>query len=133
MSLRILQLARRPVLPLRPLPKGTLLLRTMSSSSASDVQAKLAGFSTCEISDALIKLGAPHGGHIPDMTMLSPADQSTRLCGPAYTVQMVLGSNKDAPKLSAHFVDTVPHGSVVLINAPHRSVTSPPGSSSFPC
>ncbi len=94
-------------------------------SNGSDVQSKLAGFSTCEISDALIKLGSPHGGHIPDMAMLSPADQSTRLCGPAYTVQMVLGSNKDAPKLSAHFVDTVPQGSVVVINAPDRSVTSP--------
>ncbi|KAI1795676.1 RraA-like protein [Ganoderma leucocontextum] len=90
------------------------------SSSASDVQSKLAGFSTCEISDALIKLGEPHGGHIPDMTMLSPSDQSTRLCGPAYTVQMVLGSDQDAPKLSAHFVDTTPQGSVVVINAPDR-------------
>ena len=123
MSLRFLQLARYFVLPLRPLLKGVPLLRAMSSST-SDVQSKLAGFSTCEISDALIKLGAPHGGHIPDMKMFSPEDQSTRLCGPAYTVQMVLGSNKDAPKPSAHFVDTVPQGSVIVINAPDRLVTS---------
>ena len=95
------------------------LLRAMSHRAHLD----LSKYSSCEVSDALIKLGAPHGGHIPDMTMLSPADQTTRLCGPAYTVQMVLGSNKDAPKLSAHFVDTVPHGSVVVINALGRLVT----------
>ncbi|KAI0665948.1 RraA-like protein [Trametes maxima] len=90
------------------------------SSNAPDIRAKLAGFSTCELSDALIKLGTPHGGHVPDIHMLSPSDPTTRLCGPAYTVQMVLGSDKAAPKLSAHFVDTAPEGSVVVINAPHH-------------
>ncbi|KAI0746010.1 RraA-like protein [Earliella scabrosa] len=87
---------------------------------SSDIQTKLAGFSTCEISDAMIKLGSSNGGYIPDINMLSPTDTNTRVCGPAYTVQMVLGSNKDAPKLSAHFVDTAPSGSVIVINAPDR-------------
>ncbi|KAH9858966.1 RraA-like protein [Lenzites betulinus] len=91
------------------------------SSEATGVLTALGSFSTCEISDALIKLGAPHGGHIPDIHLLSPADSTTRLCGPAYTVQMVLGSDTSAPKLSAHFVDTAPEGSVVVINAPHRA------------
>lgn len=95
------------------------------SSDATDIQLALSEFSTCEISDALIKLGTPHGGHIPDIHMLSPADPTTRLCGPAYTVQMVLGSDTSAPKLSAHFVDTAPEGSVVVISAPHRTVTFP--------
>ncbi|KAI0829797.1 RraA-like protein [Trametes gibbosa] len=90
------------------------------SSDAVDLQTALADFSTCEISDALIKLGTPHGGHIPDIQMLSPTDSTIRLCGPAYTVEMVLGSDKSAPKLSAHFVDTAPADSVVVINAPHR-------------
>lgn len=97
---------------------------TMSSNATTDLRAALVVFSTCEISDALIKLGSPHGGHIPDIHMLSPSDSTVRLCGPAYTVQMVLGSDTSAPKLSAHFVDTAPEGSVVVINAPHRSVTS---------
>ena len=101
-----------------------LALRAMSTT-VSDVQAKLAGFSTCEISDALIKLGSPNGGHIPDIHMISPSNTTTRVCGPAYTVQMVLGSNKAAPKLSAHFVDTAPEGSVIVINAPPRSVFLP--------
>ena len=106
----------------------TLYARTLRhsaramSTTTSDAQAKLAGFSTCEISDALIKLGSPNGGHIPDIHMVSPSDATIRVCGPAYTVQMVLGSNKDAPKLSAHFADTAPKGSVIVINAPPRSV-----------
>ncbi|KAH9892778.1 RraA-like protein [Cubamyces lactineus] len=87
---------------------------------AASIQAALAVFSTCEISDALIKLGSPHGGHIPDIHMLSPTDSTTRICGPAYTVQMVLGTNSVAPKLSAHFVDTATEGSVIVINAPQR-------------
>ncbi|GJE97763.1 RraA-like protein [Phanerochaete sordida] len=83
----------------------------------------LSQFSTCEISDALIKLGVPHGGHIPDIHMLSPSPHAseaanTRMCGPAYTVQMVLGSDTSAPKPAAHFVDTAPAGSVIVIAAP---------------
>ncbi|KAJ8487569.1 hypothetical protein ONZ45_g8063 [Pleurotus djamor] len=79
----------------------------------------LSSFSSCEISDALIKLGLETGGYIPDINMVSPAPPSaTRICGPAYTVQMVLASDKAAPKLEKHFVDTIPEGSVIVINAP---------------
>ncbi|RDX47939.1 RraA-like protein [Lentinus brumalis] len=90
------------------------------TSTTSDIQAKLAGFSTCEISDAMIKLGSSSGGYIPDIHQFSPSGTNARICGPAYTVQMVLGSNKDAPKLSSHFVDTAPTGSVIVINAPDK-------------
>lgn len=76
-------------------------------------------FSTCEISDALLKLGVPHGGHIPDIRSRSSVP-GVRLCGPAYTVRMVLTSERDAPKLqrSHHFVDLAPQGSVVFVSAP---------------
>ncbi|KAF9050111.1 ribonuclease E inhibitor RraA/Dimethylmenaquinone methyltransferase [Panaeolus papilionaceus] len=86
----------------------------MSSSS------KLQDFSTCEISDALIKLAVPNGGYIPDISMVSPTttESSVRICGPAYTVKMVLGSNTTAPKLSAHFVDTAPADHIIVIDAP---------------
>ena len=97
------------------------LVRAMSHSTSSSALAK---FSTCELSDALIKLGVPHGGHIPDIHIFSPSSGDARICGPAYTVQMVLGSDKSAPKLSQHFVDTTPAGSVVVIAAPPRSVLS---------
>ncbi|KAH9485566.1 4-hydroxy-4-methyl-2-oxoglutarate aldolase [Psilocybe cubensis] len=86
------------------------VLKAMSNPSLKD-------FSTCEISDALIKLSVPHGGHIPDIHMTCPSPD-VKLCSPAYTVQMVLASNTTAPKLTAHFVDTAPAGSVIVIDAP---------------
>ncbi|EPQ57202.1 RraA-like protein [Gloeophyllum trabeum ATCC 11539] len=91
----------------------------MSSTSAPALSA----YSTCELSDALIKLGAPHGGHVPDIHLFSPAPapRDFRLCGPAYTVQMVLASDRRAPKPPAHFVDTAPSGSVIVISAPPQT------------
>lgn len=98
-------------------------LKPLLTVMSSDTSSKLADFSTCEISDALIKLKFPHGGHIPDIQMFSPTDPAFRACGPAYTVKMVAASDMHAPKLSAHFVDTAPAGHVVVVDAP-------PGSSS---
>jgi hypothetical protein len=105
--------------------------RTMSTHSTT---SPLSAFSACEISDALIKLGSPNGGHIPDVHMLSPTSGASqvKICAPAYTVQMVPASDKSAPKLSAHFVDTATPGSVIVINAPPRSVCSPSRSISGP-
>ncbi|KZT66378.1 RraA-like protein [Daedalea quercina L-15889] len=87
---------------------------------SSQVSLGLADFSTCELSDALIKVGLPHGGHIPDIHMYSPHSGASdvRICGPAYTVQMVLASDKQSPRPAAHFVDTASEGSVIVINAP---------------
>ncbi|KAG6813373.1 hypothetical protein H0H92_011639 [Tricholoma furcatifolium] len=81
--------------------------------------SRLVEFSTCEISDALIKLNIPHGGLIPDILEMFPVN---RICGPAYTVRMVDVSDTSAPKLTSHFVDTTPPGSIVFIDAPARSV-----------
>ncbi|KAI0320796.1 RraA-like protein [Amylostereum chailletii] len=77
----------------------------------------LADYSSCEISDALLKLGVPHGGHIPDLRPFSPSEDA-RICGPAYTVRMVLTSDASAPKLQGHFVDMIPEGTVAFIAAP---------------
>ncbi|KAJ3999638.1 ribonuclease E inhibitor RraA/Dimethylmenaquinone methyltransferase [Lentinula boryana] len=74
----------------------------------------LASFSSCEISDALIKLGVPSGGYIPDINHFS----GKPICGPAYTVKFVYSTETDAPKLSEHFVDTAPSGSVIVVEAP---------------
>jgi regulator of RNase E activity RraA len=103
---------------------GYLILTLMSNTEdLARTTSKLIDFSTCEISDALIKLKAPHGGYLPDINMLSPSPSSpsassTRICGPAYTVLMVMSSDVSAPKLSEHFVDTIPQGSVIVISAP---------------
>ncbi|KAG7446343.1 RraA-like protein [Guyanagaster necrorhizus] len=82
--------------------------------------SKLADYSTCEISDALIKLGSSNGGYIPDINLIPTLPSDTTVCGPAYTVQIVLAADQSAPKLSAHFVDTAPASSVIVINAPPK-------------
>ena len=94
------------------------LSHILSALSTSRTTSKLVDFSTCEISDALLKLKLPHGGYIPDINMFSPSNPSLRICGPAYTVRFVLGSDTTAPKLSAHFVDTTPKGSIIVISSP---------------
>lgn len=103
-------------------------MSTLTRLRLTTIKARLASFSTCEISDALIKLSVPHGGHIPDIHMVSPAasNSNVRICSPAYTVQMVHASDTMAPKPEAHFVDTAPEGSVVVIDAPGQSQFSDP-------
>ena len=91
-----------------------------AESANTFVMSSLGMFSTCEISDALIKLRVPHGGYIPDIHLVSSLSSTPRICGPAYTVRMVLASDMDAPRLSTHFVDTAPAGSIIVIEAPSR-------------
>lgn len=87
----------------------------MASSTAPRTTSGLSAFSTCELSDGLIKLSVPHGGHIPDIHMVSPG----KICSPAYTVKMVLTSNTEAPTLrGGHFVDQAKPGHAVVIDAP---------------
>ncbi|KAJ8495681.1 hypothetical protein ONZ45_g12761 [Pleurotus djamor] len=79
----------------------------------------LSSFSSCDISDALVKMGLETGGYLPDINMVSPPPPSaTKICGPAYTVQMVLASDETAPKMENYFVDMIPEGSVVVVNVP---------------
>lgn len=94
----------------------------MSSTPSESLIQQLSEFSACEISDALIKLGSPNGGHIPDIRLISSSGSGQTICGPAYTVQMVFSSDTGAPRLSSHFIDTAPAGTVIMINAPHSSV-----------
>lgn len=76
-------------------------------------------YSTCEISDALIKLGVHHGGYLPDINCVSPgSDSSIRIEGPAYTVKMVSWSDTTLPKPDAHFVDATKEGHIIVIEAP---------------
>jgi len=95
----------------------------MSSTPSESLLQQLSEFSACEISDALIKLGSPNGGHIPDIHLVSPSGSNKLICGPAYTVQMVFSSDISTPRLSSHFIDTAPAGAVIVIDAPPSSVS----------
>ncbi|GAA5870345.1 hypothetical protein JCM1840_004699 [Sporobolomyces johnsonii] len=81
--------------------------------------ARLGTFSTCEISDALIKLGHPTGGFVPDLERFS-GEEGARVVGEAFTVEMVDTRDKEAPKLEEHFIDLATPGSVVFISTPHH-------------
>ncbi|KAK2464296.1 hypothetical protein APHAL10511_003753 [Amanita phalloides] len=81
-------------------------------------------YSTCAISDALVKLGVRNGGHLSDIHMMSPGPyrlDPIRICGPAYTVKMVFSSDVSAPTLTEHFIDTVPPKSVVVLDVPQQA------------
>ncbi|CAG8614650.1 2393_t:CDS:2 [Paraglomus brasilianum] len=82
----------------------------------------LSKYTTCDISDALLKLSHPHGGFLPDLTPFSHT--STRILGPAYTVKLVPSSDVTSPKLGVHFTDTVPEGSVVFVSAPAGGINA---------
>ncbi|KAG2214286.1 RraA-like protein [Mucor mucedo] len=78
-------------------------------------------YSTCEIADALLKLGqGPWAGYIPDIELWSPkyCEGDTRIVGPAFTVKMVEKSDTCAPTPSEHFVDAAHEGSIIVISAP---------------
>ncbi|WVO16231.1 hypothetical protein L204_103902 [Cryptococcus depauperatus] len=78
--------------------------------------------SSCEISDALIKLGIPTGGYIPELQLFSPSNgKNIKVIGPAFTVQMVAEhteEEKTAPRMDQHFVDACPSESILVISAP---------------
>ncbi|KAL7316824.1 hypothetical protein PS15m_003265 [Mucor circinelloides] len=78
-------------------------------------------FSTCEIADALIKLGkGPWAGYIPGIELWSPTycEGDTRIVGPAFTVKMVEKSDTTSPVPKEHFADAAHEGSVIVISAP---------------
>ncbi|KAI9260827.1 ribonuclease E inhibitor RraA/Dimethylmenaquinone methyltransferase [Sporodiniella umbellata] len=82
---------------------------------------KLKSFSTCEIADALLKLGhRPWGGYIPDIDMLSPVhcQGNLRIVGPAYTVKMVHKEDTESPTPKEHFADMADPESIIVISAP---------------
>ncbi|KAK6078800.1 ribonuclease e inhibitor rraa dimethylmenaquinone methyltransferase [Seiridium cupressi] len=90
-----------------------------SSPSPDPIVEALKEFTTCDISDALIKLKYRNGGFLSGLTMWSPQRQEgdTKIVGPAYTVKYAL-LDDPAPKMTGHYIDTVPPGCVLFISAP---------------
>ncbi|KAL6719745.1 hypothetical protein ACLMJK_001666 [Lecanora helva] len=88
--------------------------------SEDHIVRALQDFSSCDVSDALQKLGHPHGGFLSDLTLWSPQRQEgpTKIIGPAYTVKYI---PKDQPANSTHkghYIDTLPPHSILFISAP---------------
>ncbi|KAK3309900.1 ribonuclease E inhibitor RraA/Dimethylmenaquinone methyltransferase [Chaetomium strumarium] len=79
-------------------------------------------FTTCDVSDALVKLGLHHGGFLPGITLWSPQRQDgpTKIVGPAYTVQYAPAEDP-RPKWPSHYIDSVPPGAVILVTCSPRT------------
>lgn len=100
-------------------PVHKLTLRAMSSSSfASDkISAQLAEYTPCDVADALVKYGVPHGGYIPHLVQYSkPADAAaaSSVAGRAYTVEYA-PLDDPRPAVKGGYIDSAPAGSVVVI------------------
>lgn len=96
----------------------------MSTSTANPdpIVDQLKQFTTCDVSNALIKLKYRNGGFLSGLTLWSPERQAgdTRIVGPAYTVKYAPLSDP-APKHPTHYIDSVPAGSVVFVSCPART------------
>jgi hypothetical protein len=78
----------------------------MSTQTQAPTGTVLCTYSTCDISDALLKLGIPTGGFLPGLSLWSPHRQEgpTRVAGQAYTVKFVRNHQTNAPVLAEHYV-----------------------------
>ncbi|KAI9695197.1 MAG: hypothetical protein M1820_008833 [Bogoriella megaspora] len=94
--------------------------------AAKSIVKALEPFTTCDVSDALLKLKYPHGGFLAGLTMWSPKRQEgpTKIIGPAYTVKYVRKNYENEPKASGHYIDSIPAGSVVYISGPPRMINA---------
>jgi regulator of RNase E activity RraA len=74
---------------------------------------EIARFSSCDISDALAKLGKEYTGHL---SKIVPYTATKRIVGPAYTAEFTL--DDVATKPSKHHVDSAPTNSIIVIKSP---------------
>ncbi|MBW0499001.1 hypothetical protein O181_038716 [Austropuccinia psidii MF-1] len=112
-----------------PLSTYRIILQVHSALSKPTMSTKrvlpqiisgLGRYSSCEVADVLIKLKYPHGGYLPDINIQSFAGDSSqlKLCGEAFTVEMVSASDIQSPKPQEHYVDAAQKDSVIVISSP---------------
>lgn len=91
----------------------------MSSIAYNDKHTEeLAGFTPCDVADALVKYGVPHGGYFPNLVQYSKAsnegEPSQTAVGRAYTV-LYAPMDDPRPVVQGGYIDTAPEGSIVVI------------------
>ncbi|RXK40139.1 hypothetical protein M231_02596 [Tremella mesenterica] len=85
--------------------------------SPNEILTSLSQLATCDLSDAMVKMGIPTGGLLPDLHSYSPAIDTGRLIGQAFTVKMVPTADPGL-KPTEHFVDACPEGRVMVLLQP---------------
>lgn len=84
--------------------------------------ASLKRFTTCDISDGLLKLGLSHGGFLPDLFQRTTPKrgQSLPIVGLAWTVEFVEKTSNRTAEFTGHYIDQIP-------SALSPAVSGPPG------
>ncbi|KAJ5692620.1 hypothetical protein N7462_002043 [Penicillium macrosclerotiorum] len=95
-------------------------------SAKSKIIQALGKFASCDVGDALVKLGVKDGGYLSGLHMYSPPSRSgnSKIFGPAYTVRMVPAADRSSPTPPCHFADSIPSGSVVFVSQPRGLISA---------
>ncbi|OAV88595.1 hypothetical protein PTTG_01515 [Puccinia triticina 1-1 BBBD Race 1] len=91
---------------------------------SSDIIRQIGRFSSCDIADALIRLKHPSGGYLPDINLQTANHTDSipsKLCGEAFTVEMVPVTDTDSPHLTQQYVDAGVTDTVMVISSPANS------------
>lgn len=83
------------------------------------VCSKLAKFTPCDVSDALVKFGLKNGGYLPNLVKRSALDRARSSVGPAYTV-LYAPIDDPRPAVKQSYIDEVPESSFVVIGLPEQ-------------
>jgi hypothetical protein len=76
------------------------------------IAQRLRQYTAADVADALVKLGLPSGGFLPDLKMHSPGFQgpSVKIIGPAQTVKFEMNDQKGVkPTIEGHYVRRFGH------------------------
>ncbi|KAL1859761.1 hypothetical protein VTK73DRAFT_7457 [Phialemonium thermophilum] len=92
----------------------------MAAPTGRSVVERLQRWTTCDISDALSRLGHQDGGLLEGLKMYSPEFErgESKVVGPVFTVKFVPVSDSTAPRVSGNYIDQVPQDAVVFISQP---------------
>lgn len=81
----------------------------------------LSAYSTCDVSDALLKLGIKQGGVLNDLTLRTRI-QDGMMIGRAYTVRFsTLPVETTNIPAGQHYIDSLPKDAVILLQQPDQS------------
>ncbi|GEQ68415.1 hypothetical protein JCM33374_g2083 [Metschnikowia sp. JCM 33374] len=84
------------------------------------IRTKLAQFTTCDISDALVNFGVKNGGFVPNLIQRSSDGRAkekghSSVAGPAYTV-LYAPKSDPRPAISKSYIDEIPQDSVLVMS-----------------
>lgn len=92
------------------------------------IRSRLADFTPCDVSDALVNFGVNNGGYIPNLVQRSPIGNSPNtgaksVVGQAYTV-LYAAKTDPRPAVNVSYIDEIPENSVLVIGLPEELQTA---------